>query len=122
MFSTIPHENIELDTNENNIQSIVLNSLKQNLNKSNTLLIIKNLTDGLSNNLFAVRTSATGRVIVKIYGKNSDLIVDRQAELQFMIYLGKFHLSPTILLTFNNGFMYQYVPGESMKNGNEENS
>jgi thiamine kinase-like enzyme len=120
MLTTIPHENIELDSNEKDIESIVLNSLKQNWIKSNSSLIIKKLTDGLSNILYAVRSSEINGVIVKIYGKNSDLIVNRQAEIQFMIYLSKFHLSPSILLTFNNGFIYQYIPGVPIQNGDEE--
>jgi len=120
MFTTISHENIELDSNEKDIESIVLNSLKQNWIKSNSSLIIKKLTDGLSNILYAVRSSEINGVIVKIYGKNSDLIVNRQAEIQFMIYLSKFHLSPSILLTFNNGFIYQYIPGIPIQNGDEE--
>lgn len=115
MVSSIPHESIELNANENEIQSFVINSLKKN-----SLLNIKQLTDGLSNLLYAVRSSDDHGVIVKIYGKNSDLIVDRQAEIQFMIYLAKFYLSPTIVLTFKNGFIYQYVPGIPIQNGDEE--
>lgn len=122
MSSIIPHENIELDSDENNIQSIIQNSLEEKWIKTNKTLIIKNLTDGLSNNLFSARTSETHGVIVKIYGTNSDLIVDRQAEIKYMIYLSTFHISPSILLTFNNGFIYQYVPGEPMENGNENQS
>jgi ethanolamine kinase len=120
MLSSIPHENIELDPNEKDIESIVVNSLKQNWIPSNSSLTVKKLTDGLSNILFAVCSSETNGVIVKIYGKNSDLIVDRQAEIRFMIYLSKFHLSASILLTFNNGFIYQYVPGTPIQNGDEE--
>jgi thiamine kinase-like enzyme len=120
MFSSIPHENIELNSNEKDIESIVLNYSKQkNWIKSNSLTI-KKLTDGLSNILFAVYSSEINGVIVKIYGKNSDLIVDRQAEIQFIIYLAEFHLAPTILLTFNNGFIYEYIPGTPIQNGDEE--
>lgn len=120
MVSSIPHESIELHDDENEIQTFVLKSLKQNWIQANSPLTIKKLTDGLSNILFAVRSSEDHDVIVKIYGKNSDLIVDRQAEIKFMIYLAKFHLSPTIVLTFNNGFIYQYIPGTSIQNDDQE--
>jgi hypothetical protein len=120
MVSSIPHESIELNADENEIQTFVLNSLKQNWIQTNSSLIIKKLTDGLSNLIFLVRTLENSGVIVKIYGTNSDLIVNRQEEIRFMIYLSKFHLSPEIILTFNNGFIYQYTPGISIQNGDEE--
>lgn len=124
MTSSVSHENIILDSNDTDIESTVLNfisnSLKLNWNKSNSSLNIKKLTDGLSNILFAIRSNENYGVILKIYGKNSDLIVDRKAELQFMIYSAQFHMSPAILLTFNNGFIYQYVPGVPIQNGDEE--
>jgi ethanolamine kinase len=121
MASSIPHESIELNADEDEIQAFLLNSLKQNwIQENNSSLIIKKLTDGLSNLIFSVRSSDDHGVIVKIYGKNSDLIVNRQAEIEFLIYLSKFHLSPAIVLTFNNGFIYDYVPGISIQNGDEE--
>lgn len=117
MVSSIVHENIELNPEINQIESFVCNSCQIQRTSS---LNVKPLTDGLSNLLFAVRSSEDHGVIVKIYGKNSDLIVDRQMEIQFMIYLAQFHLAPPIILTFNNGFIYRYVPGTPLQNGNEE--
>ncbi|CAF2648150.1 unnamed protein product [Rotaria sp. Silwood2] len=124
MFSSIPHENINFDPNEKDIESIILNfvsnSLKQTYMKLNSSLTIEKLTDGLSNILFAIYSRKNNGIIIKIYGKNSDLIVDRQAEIQYMIHLAQFHMSPSIILTFNNGFIYQYLPGSPVSNGNEE--
>ncbi|CAF4304805.1 unnamed protein product, partial [Adineta steineri] len=83
-FSSPPHENIELSSDKNDdVEStalhLVLNSLKTNWTNPS----IKRLTDGLSNNLFAILPSSKESdnkkdrgVIVKIYGNNSDLIVD----------------------------------------------
>ncbi|CAF1308774.1 unnamed protein product [Rotaria sordida] len=126
MLSSISHENINFDPNEQDIESIVLNfvsnSLKQNWIKSNSSLTIKKLTDGLSNILFAVYSHENNGVVVKIYGKNSDLIVDRQAEIRYMIYLAQFHTSPSILLTFNNGFIYEYLSGSPISNDDEKKS
>jgi thiamine kinase-like enzyme len=124
MVSSISHENVILDSNDKDIESIVLNftsnTLKETWIKNNSSLNIKRLTDGLSNNLFAIHSTEHNGVILKIYGKNSDLIVDRQAEIRFMTFLAQFHISPSILLTFNNGFIYQYVPGVPIQNGDEE--
>ncbi|CAF2853041.1 unnamed protein product [Rotaria sp. Silwood2] len=69
---------------------------------------------------FAIYLRENTGVIVNIYGKNSDLIVDRQAEIQYMIHLAQFHISPSIVLTFNNGFIYEYLPGSPVSNGDEE--
>ncbi|CAF1209688.1 unnamed protein product [Rotaria sordida] len=126
MLSFPRHENFDFDPNQTDIESIVLNfvsnSLKLNLIESNSLLTVKTLTNGLSNTLFAVHSSENQGVVVRIYGKNSDLVVDHQAEIRFMIYLAQFHMSPSILLTFNNGFIYQYVPGTPIQNGDQDKS
>ncbi|CAF1381432.1 unnamed protein product [Adineta steineri] len=118
-FSLPLHENIELSSDKNDdIKStalhLVLNSLKTNWTNPS----IKRLTDGLSNNLFAILPSSKESnnkkdrgVIVKIYGNNSDLIVDRKEEIRFMLHLAQFQMASRILLTFNNGFIYEYVSG-----------
>jgi len=115
MLSSIPYENVELNCDENDIQTFVINSLKYK-----SILKIQQLTDGLSNHLFALRSSDDHGIIVKIYGKNSDLIVDRKAEIDLMIQLAKFHMAPAIVVTFKNGFVYKYVPGTPIQHGDTE--
>ncbi|CAF3774594.1 unnamed protein product [Adineta steineri] len=79
------------------------------------------LTDGLSNKLLAMFPSSKDEqsLIVRIYGKNSDLIVDRKVEIQTMVRLSQYNMSNQVLLTFNNGFLYTYVPGEQINIDNE---
>ena len=115
------HENIALDSKDKEIKTrvtnFVVNTPAKRWIESLSSLTVKEFKDGLSNVLYAVRSSKRDGVIVKIYGKNSDLIVDRNVEIRTMIYLVKYHLSTPILLTFDNGFIYQYANGEPIKRG-----
>ena len=122
--STPPHQNVHLDPNAKDIESmvskLVTNSFAQHWIESKASIKVKKQTDGLSNVLFAVRSSDHDGVIVKIYGKNSDLLVDRNAEIQVMLDLAQYQMSTPILLTFDNGFIYQYALGEPIKRGDKD--
>ena len=113
-----PHEPVDLDPNHHEIESIlstfVSNALSDHRSKSISSSSVKKLTDGLSNTLFAVHSPEKGSVVVKIYGGNSDLIVDRQGEIRFMTHLAQHGMSAPILVTFNNGFVYRYISGDSI--------
>lgn len=118
------HEKITFDSKDKQIKSKVKNFLVNTPAKhwieNETSITIEEFKDGLSNVLYALRSSQRDGVIVKIYGKNSDLIVDRNVEIRTMIHLVKYHLSTPILLTFDNGFIYQYANGESMARGDRK--
>lgn len=122
LLTTISFESVSFDPNEKNIQSTLLafisNTVMQSSMKS-TVLEIKRLTTGLSNILFSVLSSDNNGFIIKIYDKNSDLIIDRHSEIRYMTYLAKFDISPSIVLRFSNGFIYKYIPGTSIPNGDE---
>jgi ethanolamine kinase len=53
-------------------------------------------------------------LIFRVYGNNSDLIIDREAEIETMVRLSQLDMSNKVLLTFNNGFIYAFVPGEQI--------
>ncbi|CAF4018714.1 unnamed protein product [Adineta steineri] len=128
--SSPPHENIELSSDKNDeVESAALQLVSNSLKTNWTNPSIKKLTEGHSNNLFAIRPSSKDSddkkdqgVIVKVYGKNSDLIIDRKEEIRFMLYLTQFQMASQLLLTFNDGFIYEYIPGTPVDIHDEQKS
>ena len=82
----------------------------------NASIRFEKLNEGLSNKLLAMFPSSTNEqgLIVRVYGKNSDLIIDREREIRTMVRLHRFDMASAVLLTFNNGFLYTFVPGEQI--------
>lgn len=74
------------------------------------------LNDGLSNTLLAMfpHSEKNQGLIVRIYGDNSDLIIDRKVEIHTMLRLFQYNMANQVLLTFKNGFLYTFVPGEQI--------
>ncbi|CAF0871342.1 unnamed protein product, partial [Didymodactylos carnosus] len=52
-------------------------------------------------------------LIIKLFGQNSDLFIDRQIELNTLKELSKYDLSNKIFCQFHNGLIYSYRPGEA---------
>lgn len=51
-------------------------------------------------------------VLIRAYGKKSELIIDRLAELVNFVTLSRVGLSPPLYGRFRNGFVYGYVEGQ----------
>lgn len=47
------------------------------------------------------------------YGKNTELLIDRERELQNHMLLHSLGLAPAILGRFRNGYAYDFCPGQS---------
>ena len=84
-------------------------------------IIIKPFTDGITNILIKVRHEWPGRsqadadreaVLVRVYGNGTDTMIDRTKELRVHELLAAEGLASPILATFENGFMYGFIPGE----------
>lgn len=78
-------------------------------------------TDGITNTLLKainVRPGLTAdqidaeAVLLRAYGKGTDLIIDRERETQNHELLMKFGLAPDLLARFNNGMLYRYIKGD----------
>jgi ethanolamine kinase len=73
-------------------------------------------TDGITNKLVGCfysdeEKSIKEDLLVRIYGNKSELMIDRAAEKKNMAMLFKAGLAPELYATFNNGLVYEYVPG-----------
>lgn len=53
-------------------------------------------------------------VLVRVYGNNTDLLIDRKAETRNFKLLNSFGYAPKLYATFDNGLVYEYVPGNTL--------
>lgn len=50
---------------------------------------------------------------MRAYGNNTDLIIDRDREAQSHALLAERGMAPPLLARFNNGLLYEFVPGKA---------
>ena len=77
----------------------------------------KVLTDGITNKLIRcrlVKAPVHETVLVRIYGNNTDLLIDRKAEKRNILTLNKAGLPPRLYASFDNGLAYEYIPGKTL--------
>lgn len=53
-------------------------------------------------------------VLVRINGKGTEKIIDRDKEMKIILDFSKLGKGPIVYCTFNNGFMYQYFEGRAL--------
>ncbi|CAL8102726.1 unnamed protein product [Orchesella dallaii] len=77
----------------------------------------KVFTDGLSNKLvgFFVDENKEDVVIVKVFGTNTDVMIDRKAEIETMRLLHERKCGAEVYATFDNGICYQYMNGVTLE-------
>ncbi|KAJ3182774.1 hypothetical protein HDU87_008113 [Geranomyces variabilis] len=70
-------------------------------------------TAGITNKLVrCIHKPSDFSVLVRIYGKGSDVLIDRSQELLNLLTLSSLGLSPPIFGRFENGLVYGFVPGD----------
>ncbi|CAF1143163.1 unnamed protein product [Didymodactylos carnosus] len=104
---------------ENNIFSLI-QIIHPQWSKFNT--VFKRFDKGLNNSVIAVFEIDTNTneiinesegLLIKIYGHDTDLFIDRQNELNIMKKISNHGFSNNILLQFSNGYICSYIPGEA---------
>lgn len=76
-------------------------------------------TDGITNKLIGcfhadLESSRSETLLVRIYGNKTDLLIDRKAEKKNIAYLHRHDLAPQLYATFQNGLVYEFVPGVTL--------
>ena len=75
-------------------------------------------TEGITNRLIGAHldedVDKKDVVLVRIYGADTDLIIDRQLEMQNMIILHAAGCAKQLYGKFENGIIYGFVPGECL--------
>ncbi|XP_010006615.1 PREDICTED: ethanolamine kinase 2 [Chaetura pelagica] len=76
-------------------------------------LSIQLFTDGITNKLMACYTDEdmADAVLVRIYGRKTELFVDRETELRNFQVLHAHGCAPDLYCAFQNGLCYQFLPG-----------
>jgi len=83
----------------------------ENIPESN--LILKELKGGITNKLWKCKVDSAS-VLVRIYGNNTNIIIDRLKELRCFNSISKLGFAPTLYGRFNNGYVYDYINGRSL--------
>ncbi|XP_060869930.1 ethanolamine kinase isoform X2 [Metopolophium dirhodum] len=115
-MSTIPHLPIfvEDDAIENGSQ-IILKLIRPDWDLEK--IRYKLFTDGITNKLvgfFDDSRPEDDGVLVRIYGKNTEQIIDRKAEFENFKFLYRAGVAPDLYATFDNGMVYKYIRGKTL--------
>lgn len=51
---------------------------------------------------------------MRVYGNNTEVLIDRNEEIKNIILLHSFGFAPELFATFNNGIAYEYSLGEQV--------
>eukprot|EP01135_Chromosphaera_perkinsii_P009912 Nk52_evm5s1967 gene=Nk52_evmTU5s1967 len=75
-------------------------------------LHIKQFTEGMTNKLFCCSQAGMDeKVLIRVYGKNTDKLIDREQEVVNMVSLSSKGLAPYLYGRFDNGCAYGFFPG-----------
>jgi thiamine kinase-like enzyme len=67
------------------------------------------LTGGMSNLVWKVDLSGNQSVILRIFGSNSDELINRDTEMQHFVKLSELNIGPKCLATFSNGRIEEFL-------------
>lgn len=115
-MSTIPHLPIFVeDDGIENGSRIILKLIRPDWDLEK--IRYKLFTDGITNKLIGLfddsRPENDG-VLVRVYGKNTEKIIDRKAEFENFKFLYRAGIAPDLYATFDNGMVYKYIKGETL--------
>ncbi|XP_058800779.1 ethanolamine kinase 1 [Phymastichus coffea] len=76
----------------------------------------KVFTNGISNKLVGIypRNNYNQMVLVRVYGHNTDLLIDRKQEHKIIRSLNKSGFTHSIYATFSNGMAYEFIEGNTL--------
>ncbi|KAG1706608.1 Ethanolamine kinase 1 [Nymphon striatum] len=74
----------------------------------------KILRGGITNKLALayLEQNDKDKVIIRIYGEGTELIIDRKAEVENMLKLHEAGMAATLYCKFSNGLAYEFIEGE----------
>ena len=76
---------------------------------------LESLKGGITNVLLSCANRRTKRIVLmRVYGRGTNLIIDRHREFVLHLVLTSLHLAPAIYARFQNGLVYEYIPGRSL--------
>lgn len=81
-------------------------------------LAVEQVTGGTTNLLYQARfqhASIAMTVLIRVYGKNTQILIDRSHEVQTAKLLSERDLAGTIYGIFDNGYVHEYVHGRALQ-------
>lgn len=76
---------------------------------------LEGLKGGITNMLLSCLNRRTNKIVLmRVYGRGTNLINDRHREFVLHLVLTSLHLAPAIYARFKNGLVYEYIPGRSL--------
>ncbi|CAD6190538.1 unnamed protein product [Caenorhabditis auriculariae] len=72
-------------------------------------------TAGITNKIFAVYVDPAEQLIFRVFGKNTEQIIDRKAELESWKKLAKFKMAAPLFAHFKNGLVCGYLEGDTLE-------
>ncbi|XP_071120428.1 ethanolamine kinase 1-like [Mytilus galloprovincialis] len=113
------HEQLNISLDENNLEKsaqAILDVIRPQWQTDN--IKFKHFTEGITNKLIGCYEADKGFgcdvVLIRIYGANTDLIIDRDTEKNNIIFLSEHGLCPPLYAEFNNGVAYGFSPGQTL--------
>lgn len=73
-----------------------------------------NGTSSNANGVDEIDDSSSDVVLVRIYGKNTEVLIDRKREISNFKLLHSYGFAPRLLATFENGLVYEYCDGRPL--------
>eukprot|EP01119_Soliformovum_irregulare_P003513 TRINITY_DN1412_c0_g1_i1.p2 TRINITY_DN1412_c0_g1~~TRINITY_DN1412_c0_g1_i1.p2 ORF type:complete len:345 (-),score=102.27 TRINITY_DN1412_c0_g1_i1:86-1120(-) len=107
-------------TNEATTHQGILKMVKEGVEHWKSLndddIAIKAFTGGVTNKLFhcANKHKEKDDILVRIYGNNTDMLIDRNQELKNLYRLHETGLGPKVFIRFKNGFVYEFFQGVAL--------
>lgn len=115
----LPDYSIDLTTDLNDDYPQAKELLRKTFSKnwSNIDKIqVKRLTGGITNMLLKCSYGPTGEtVLMRVYGKGTNLIIDRHREFILHLVLNSMNLAPPVHARFKNGLIYGFLEGRSLE-------
>eukprot|EP01027_Heterolobosea_sp_BB2_P025433 GEZU01039036.1.p1 GENE.GEZU01039036.1~~GEZU01039036.1.p1 ORF type:complete len:374 (-),score=97.26 GEZU01039036.1:42-1025(-) len=71
---------------------------------------LSKLTGGITNTLYKAKWQDE-TVLARIYGENTEILIDRKTEIKYIAEISKRGLGPRLYGRFRNGYLYGYTEG-----------
>lgn len=72
---------------------------------------VTRISGALTNSIYKIESPSLPSLLLRVYGKNVDNIIDRDSELEILIKLSAKNIGPKLLGIFSNGRFEQFLEG-----------
>eukprot|EP01117_Protostelium_nocturnum_P002803 TRINITY_DN13726_c0_g1_i1.p1 TRINITY_DN13726_c0_g1~~TRINITY_DN13726_c0_g1_i1.p1 ORF type:complete len:339 (-),score=89.58 TRINITY_DN13726_c0_g1_i1:35-1051(-) len=108
-------ESVDLSNDAQKDVTQVVKNLVDKWKGNDKNIKVKELAGGITNKLFSCSDEEKFTVLVRVYGHGTENIIDREAELKGIERLSRNGFAPKLHGRFENGFVYGYYDGKTLK-------